>query len=384
MPAHYASDEEVQRIVNLGEEVCRARWVYTESDADADYSAIVHDLEWIIAHLQRMLEIKAVIRYAVASSPAPFQVTRTAENEFLILIDCNAYYDLAGLNYRIQTLPSFSEFLGTSPVALNADHGGQYLLDIIKDFLRNPIDIVDAMRATNSLVAHQAALLFIIGHEVAHITHGHLDFRKSSFYKEFSLTEQDENLTLRTLEMDADSSGTTNVSATMESLIPVMLDRLGVRSDQERLTKSHVLRRQYITGIFVALLYSDARIKNFLTPKHPSSYARFLTASGVLEIALRKDIGDEASNAPEQVRKHLTDSFASISGSLGRLGHPIATNLAILKPGAANPEHQYNELGKLIGLEELEPLHSRWSRLRPILERYQLGGRLAPAIASPA
>ncbi|WP_029146713.1 hypothetical protein [Methylophilus sp. 5] len=383
MPSHYASDEEVKNLVNLGKKICAANWIFTESEADADYYAIIHDMEWIIAHLMRILNINAVINYAVASSTAPFQVVRLSENRFVILVDRNAYYDLLGLNLRIQTLPSLSEFLGTTSLELNSSYQGKYLLDIIKDFLFNPIDYQEAINATKSCMGYQASLLFIIGHEVAHMTHGHLGFKKSSYYKEFSLTEQDENLTLRTLEMDADSSGTTNVSATMEFSILKSLEMLEISEEIKRQEKSKLLRRQYITGIYVALLYSDARLKTFFTPKYPISYSRFLTAKGVLEIALRKDINEEASKTPEQVRSHLVNSFAAISGSLGSLGHPIATNMMIIEPGATEPVHQYDELGILIGLEHLEPLYSRWSRIRPILEQYQLGGELAPAISPP-
>lgn len=269
------------------------------------------------------------------------------------------------------------------PLDVQADHCDQFLLDIIKQFIANPINIKAAINATKSRMVYQSALLFIIGHEIAHISHGHLLFKVSEEFKSFAVDENDENLTLRTLEMDADSSGTTNVFATMEYAIQTILQTGKELSEQEKLTKISFLRAQYTTGIFVALLYSDACIKNFFTPKYPMSYARFLTASGVLSIVLRKDIGEEESTIPENIRQHLIAAFVKLSGSLGSLGHPVASNMMVFNSNISAPGYHYSELGQAIGRQHLEPLYARWSKVRPCLERYQIGGKLAPAIADP-
>ena len=379
MPNFYASHADIIETKPL----CAAHWIYTLEEADNEYYAIIHEMEWIIKHLQKMLLIQGTIYYAVSRSQSPFQVTHIGDRKFVILVDGNAFYELVFLCFRIQTLSPLAEHLGSTPLDVQADYSGQFLLDIVKQFLANPIDLGSAIDATKSRMVNQAALLFIIGHEIAHISHGHLLFKTSEEFKNFAADENDENLTLRTFEMDADSSGTTNVFATMEHVIAAILESGKELSDQEKLTKISFLRAQYTTGIFVALLYSDARLKNFFTPKYPMSYARFLTASSVLSIVLRKDIGEEEAKIPENVRQNLIAAFVKLSSSLGSLGHPVASNIMVFNDNSTGPDYHYSELGQAIGHQQLEPLYSRWSKLRPCLERYQLGGKLAPAIADP-
>ncbi|MFZ3194417.1 MAG: hypothetical protein WA154_14590 [Moraxellaceae bacterium] len=322
MSKNYASDETVRKLFNLGRRVTSADWIYTKNEAEEHYLPIIGYMDWTINALHKILSINATLNYVVVDSVAPFQVTRVSEGFFILLVDHNAYYDLLGLSLRVQSLPDLSEFLGLSPMQLENDYSGKYLIDIVKDFMSKPINLVEATSVTKSLIAHQSAFLFIVGHEITYITHGHLDFMRSNEYKKFTDSDFEENLTLRTLEMDADSSGTTNVFFIMESRIPMLVDNCGLESDIERSNKLTSLRRQYIAGIYVALLYTDARLKSFFTPKYPTSYARFLTATGVLETVLKKDISYDASQSPEHVRKKLVDSFAKISGGLGGARSP--------------------------------------------------------------
>ncbi|ADI30568.1 hypothetical protein [Methylotenera versatilis] len=378
---YYASSTDIHEIKTSGQS--RAEWIFNLEDADKDYFAIIHEMEWIIPQLKKMLSMRASICYAVVSSTVPFQVTHIDGENYFLLIERNAFYNLLTLSFRIHTLPKFSEHLGSSQIPIESSCEGLFLLDIIKKFLANPINPQEAFAATKSSVVYQSAFLFIMAHEIAHISHGHLIFQGSEDFKQFALDEEDKNLTFRTLEMDADSSATTNVFAMMEHLIGVGLDQWAKTMDVDKLAAISFLRAQYITGIYTALIFSDACAKSFLPVKHPISYARFLTSLRLLTVVLYKDIGEEESKMPETLRQSLVDAFIELSGGIEHLGHPMASNMMELPPNNSEPIYHYDALGEAIGLAQLEPLYSRWSRIRPLLEKYQLGGTLAPATAAP-
>jgi hypothetical protein len=181
--------------------------------------------------------------------------------------------------------------------------------------------------------------------------------------------------------MDADSSATTSVIAVFERLLGQLLHSKSLSSDD--VAKFSVsVREQYIAGMFIALLYMDALSNNFFPTAYPIGYARFLTTSGVARDVLGRHDA-EAASLPERVRKLLVAAFQRLSGGVQTLHHPMASNIAIIEDDLDNPRREYSELGVAVGFDYLQPLFGRWARLRPFLERYQRGGRLAPAQAAP-
>jgi hypothetical protein len=180
--------------------------------------------------------------------------------------------------------------------------------------------------------------------------------------------------------MDADSSATTSIYDLFERLlIPIAL-RSNKNLDKEKIPI--LIRKQYIAGIFISLIYLDALTTNYFPKTHPIGYARFLTASGVLDILFNK-YQPESIPLIEEVRLNLANCFIALSGDINFLQHPIATNVAIYEDDLENPTHVYSSLGVASGLNHLAPLHGRWARVRPYLEKFHRGGRLAPAGAPP-
>jgi hypothetical protein len=60
----------------------------------------------------------------------------------------------------------------------------------------------------------------------------------------------------------------------------------------------------------------------------------------------------------------------------------MATNVLISEEGNS-PVALYNDFGIAAGQAHLLPLLGRWARLRPHLEPFVRGGKLAPSAAEP-
>ncbi|CAN7303989.1 hypothetical protein [Mesorhizobium sp. LjNodule214] len=359
----------------------KAYYIYTEEEAAEPFYAVLHETSWIMEALPIILSIKGEISFAVAASQAPYQVVHLGNGSFVVLIDRRAFYMLLGLCLRIQSLPPLAQVLDIAEIDCDKDYQGMLLADIVKNFTFHADPNLPYARNINCRIVYQAANTFIVGHEIAHISHGHLEFRASSDFLEFCKDESDRNLTLRTLEMDADSSATTSVIEVFERLIDHVIasGRLPAHTTPEAVRLS--VRKQYVAGMFIALLHMDALSSNFAPVAYPISYARFLTTSGVAQIALALKEPDAAS-IPDLIRQRIVAVFERLSGDISTLGHPIASNVTMYDE-SQNPHYFYDELGIVAGEAHLMPLYSRWARIRPFLEKYQRGGRLAPAQATP-
>lgn len=90
----------------------------------------------------------------------------------------------------------------------------------------------------------------------------------------------------------------------------------------------------------------------------------------------------EALGLTEEMRISVVEVFIQLSGKLEYLGHPMASNVLVFE-NEDDPKAIYSEIGIASGQAELEPLHGRWARLRPQLQRFQRGGKLAPPSAEP-
>ncbi|MDN3279389.1 hypothetical protein QWJ07_34340 [Frankia sp. RB7] len=380
MAARYASDDIVRNIFNAGRVLSKAQYIYTEEEAKEPFFAVLHEIDWIVEAIPTILSIKADVYFAVVISQTPYQVTHLGDGTFVVLVDQRAFYMLLTLCLRIQTLSPFCDHFGFSGVSCDKDYAGKFLLDIAKDFVFHTSNVAPFLKPEQSRLIYQAASTYIIGHEIAHVAHGHLDFKASSEFPLFATSNDDRNLTLRTLEMDADSSATTSVFDVFERYLNRVLQsaQLPLEKSPDEIRLS--VREQYVAGMFIALLYMDALSDNFAPAAYPISYARFLTTFDVVRTVLTRV---QADYIPERMRQLLVAVFERLSGGIGTLGHPIASNVMVIDGDLERPSYEYNDLGIAAGLEHLQPLHNRWALIRPFLERYQRGGRLAPARAVP-
>jgi hypothetical protein len=376
---NYASDETVRKINAAGSRLSSAQYVYCYEEAKEPFYAVLREANWIMDAIPGLLDIRGTLSFAVAGgSSSPYQVSHVGGDEFVLLIDQRAFYYLLTLCHRLQSLPPFAQYLENEEKEETKDYSGKYLLDITKDVVFHTNDIQNLLSGKMHRSIYQAAVTYIFGHEIAHIAHGHLEFINSITFSDFSRTEEDRNLTLQTLEMDADASATSSVFDVFEHIIG--MDNFTVADARQE--KAMLLRKHYVAGAFIALIYGDTLASDYLPKGHPIGYARFLTTEGVFQ-RLFEARCPEAIAIPDQVREAMIEAFVRISGGLSNLGHPIASNV-MLYEGDSEPVAMYNGIGILAGLDHLVPLHSRWARLREHLEKYQRGGRLAPASALPA
>lgn len=375
---NYASDEIVQRINAAGPRLSSAHYVYYHNEAEERFYAVLREADWIMSAIPGLLEIRGILAFAVVGgSTSPYQISHVGNDEFVLLIDERAFYYLLTLCLRIQSLPPLSKLLDTEEIIEIGDYSGKYLLDITKDIVFHTDDVSLLMNGRVKRSIYQAAITYIIGHELAHIAHGHLEFLKSPSFAEVSSTEADRILTLRTLEMDADSSATSSVFDVFEH---VLRTQTTTTAENNQMSKE-LLRTHYVAGAFIALIYQDTLASNYAPKFHPIGYARLVTTSGVFQRIFEARC-PEATNLPDQVRAAIIEAFVGLSGNLENLGHPMASNVTLYE-GGNEPVALYNDIGVAAGLEHLEPLHGRWARIRPHLEVFHRGGRLAPASAPP-
>jgi hypothetical protein len=274
-----------------------------------------------------------------------------------------------------------TELTGSPHINESKNYNNQYLLTIARDIAFNTTNVDHLLIDGNELNVFQSALVYIIGHEIAHISHGHLEFIKSEDYQQFLDNEENKNLTLKTLEMDADCSGTTCAIDVSERYIRFFkkIEQYPAGKSAEESVKE--IRVDYILGIYIAQIFQDCLSSLTIPKAYPIGYARFLNSVGTLE-AVSKLHFPESQDLLLEVRLALVQCFVNLSGDLQNLQHPIATNSLIVE-NDGTPHFVYDTLTEAIIKASLDPLYSRWSRIRPMLEKYQRGGRLAPAVAPP-
>jgi len=326
---NYATDETVRKINAAGPRLSSAQYVYYFHEAEEPFYGVLHEAHWIMDAIPGLLEIRGTLTFAVSGgSASPYQISHVGNDEFVLLIDQRAFYYLLTLCYRLQSLPPLSEFLNTDQKEITKNYQGKYLLDITKDIVFHTEDVSDLLSGRVSRSVYQAAVTYILAHEIAHVSHGHLEFIISPNFAEFSGTETERNLTSRTLEMDADSSATSTVFDVFEHILRMRVPR---EANGEQ-SLAMLLRRQYVAGAFIALVYLDTLASNYQPKSHPIGYARFLTTSEVFKRIFEVRC-PEAITIPDQVRSTMIEAFVRLSGSLGNLGHPIASNIVLYEEG---------------------------------------------------
>jgi hypothetical protein len=376
----YASDDTVRLLQNS---VARgADYIFTLDEAEEKFCDIAKECDWIVNALRQILAVSCEIVFAVSASRQPFQVTLVSAELAVILVDSGAVYALFGLCMRVPTLSTVAEAVHLNQVSVETVHKGSCLLDIVNYFMFNPPSEVDPLFQTKDV--YIAAIIFGIGHEIAHVTHGHLEFLNSADAIDLLCDDEEKRLTHRTLEMDADSSGTTCVTDIFEQILGRIAEEKQDTGGKSLEDVRSIIQHRYVLGIFIAMLYMDARSTNATPAKHPIGYARFLTVFGVLQRVLAERFGPEAAEIPEVVRRALSEAFILLSGGIQHLGHPMVSNMMVRESGSEEYKYVYHEMGVAAASRaHLEPLHRRWARLHPFLLKYRKGGGLAPPTAPP-
>lgn len=353
-------------------------YAYSYEEANEKWSGLINEIDWVVSSLLVSAKINANVTFAVVSSQSPFQAMHIGKDDFVILVDTRTFETLLSLCLRVQSLEAVNEIIRAPHISEPRDFSGKFLMDIAKEIVFHTKDPEYLLLPSQPKYIYQAALCFIAGHELAHISNGHLDFIKSAGFIHHSNTIEEKALTLKTLEMDADTTATSSVIKVFEPII----EQVRIQNNlpkSERDTAERSIRAGYVLGIYIAHLYHDALTLNYLPKAHPMTYSRFMISIYVLKRFYSRQFPDQF-HLPDDVRKALTDAFASLSGSLDNLCHPIAANTEIydLKDDKSTYEYQFS--GELIALDFLEPLHERWALIRPELEHLQRGGFLARAI----
>lgn len=370
----YSSDDLIFKIMSPSLKPKSLNYAYTLEEVRVTFHGLIAELDGITTNLLLSSETNANITFAIVASQSPFQVVHVAENEFVILIEFRTFNTLINLCLRVQSLDGINDMVGAPSIEEPRPFSGKYLIDIAKEIVFHTKDATYLLQSTQPKYVYRAALCFIISHEFAHVSHGHLEFMKSKNFPRYAQTEDDHATTLKTLEMDADASATSSVFSIFENIIAQMKQEEGIPLNAEK-----SIRAGYILGIYAAHIYHDAITLNYAPKKYPIGYSRFMTSVSVIKQLYSKNFPEQL-DLPEEVRRSLTQAFVNLSGHLNNLWHPIAANLGVYAIKNNSIAHEYGLLGELMALNYLEPLHDRWALIRPELEKFRRGGSLAPAI----
>lgn len=243
----------VKRINASGRTLSAAQYVYYYEEAFDPFYAVVREASWIMDAIPTILEIRGTLKFAVVGgSTSPFQVSSIGDDTFVIMIDERAFYGLMKLSLRIQSLPPLANLIKNEEKSEPRDYQNKFLLDITKDIVFHYEDASDLISGKAHRSVYQAAITYILGHEIAHVAHRHLEFLQSNEFPQFCVDDTDRALTLRTLELDADSSATSSVVDVFERFAKALEYSSATRGGIE---KTLLLRKHYVLGAYIALIY---------------------------------------------------------------------------------------------------------------------------------
>lgn len=364
----------------------RNLFLLDEHEAKEDYFAVSLAASLIIQFAIKDLNISTLVYFAIRDKENELFSSKSVpgKNYFVIIIGGQPFYDLITFCNRLAALPPFCLTIGKKEVQTSFDYKNNDLLQIVKKLCKESEGISHILFPSEfDLTMINAALTYIIGHEIAHVTHGHLSFISSEKFEEIRKNDKDKDLTRRTLEMDADSSGTSLVVSMFED--PVRRKFLaGCEMDKndENALKSN--RYKYIAGIYAAHLYGDARLENLDTRLYPTPYARFLVSKKLLQLIYKKHFQNNGlDELPNTVRTVLAKTFITMSGQIQSLEHPFVYNMTLVNDDSSKNIYIYHPEGEDEAFLEIKSLNGRWAKIRPYLEKLQTGGKLAPAQADP-
>lgn len=359
----FYADEETRFSVQNDPNIAK----YDTIDKDAAlerHAFLINEINEILTDLFNVHDIECNIRFLLVFSLKPFQVT----SDNVLIIDTHSCSDLLALCARIEKLPPICNLLKIEEHLPCGDFENKFLVDIVINLVKKQNYGTKYYTWTGL-----SALVFVISHEVAHIIHGHMKFQSSKEeYDLFSRDDEDEVLTRRTLEMDADCSAVSSVHHILEQVLYPKMSILGYLPA----ISLEQLRLRYILGMYVAWLYHDARsAPKFDKKYYVSSYARFLITQNILLQSYERDQQIQAMQLPEFVRGKLMSAFVYLNKNLSALGYPMATNVTGIDDGKIYSE--YSDIGVFMGLDDSWILNNRWAKLYPILLKYKTGGTLA-------
>lgn len=361
----YASDEQVTTLMSRGFGLKNIRYIFDRNEALDQHTGLFQECSGILASLMKNLKIRANIKFVIAHSLNPFRVVQVNDNDFIVLMDLRACNFLLVLCNRLITLKPLSDITFCQTILEERDFHGKYLLDITKEMTFRSVDLNNPNVLEGKEVA-QAALFFIVSHEVAHVARGHFEFKKSIDFLKFVSSEEEKYTTLKALEMDADKLATSNVCSFFEEYADWRLCKDVIPFKPEKLKRK--IRQSYLLGIYIAHIYQDTLTTDFMPKAYPMGYARFLTSVWEMRYLYKKHY-PEALSLIDDVRQSLTECFINLSGDIKYLGHPIAANFCIFSADNEE-EHIYSSLGETGGFALLEPIYNKRAAMLPELVNY--------------
>lgn len=361
-------------------------WPLDEDTVEDKYFAIASAAPLILQFVIKLLKVRVPVYFAVTLQKQLFSSKKVPDRDyFVIFIGGDPFYHLMSFCHRLAALPPFCAAIGKNPIQTSYDYKDQDLLQIVKRLCQEDQGIKHILfPADFDCTMSNSALAYILGHEIAHIAHGHLGFISSKKFKNDFADDEEKYLTLRTLEMDADSSGTSLTAELFENPT-TRIHIIGREIDQSDKPARTRNRYKYIAGIYAAHLYGDARLKNPDGKKYPDPYTRFLISKSVLQRYYFQTFRNNDLDAvPEEVRDLLSKTFTLMSGKMESLQHPFVYNITLVNDDPSKNIYAYHSLGESEKFKELKPLNKRWARIRSDLEQFLTGGKLAPAQDAPA
>ncbi len=374
----YAPDSIIRELSNPSRRT-EAMYHFTKNEME-DVQYLIDMVNNALHEIIAALGIKASIKFAfVATVKSPFKSLKYDQNDYIIIVGWKYLYWLHVLCVRLQHAPVMHAYLGLDQHTEFPDYRGKYLIDICRDIMSDEERFTEATSKLCCGLSIQTAIALIINHEVAHIAHGHVDFINSSDFSQFKDCSESENLTFRTLEMDADSSSITTTFS-------IIGRKIGNAVESAPLSKKAYLSAYYarrmIFGIYVSIIFQDSIANSHNPIKHPPGYARFL----IFYLLLKNDIQSQEEyfwDLPDKLREKMAETFTELSGELGCLGYPMMSN-ALASGDSDEFTPTYDPfVADFMWSIHLEPLNGRWARIRPFLVPRLKGGLLAPPSTDP-
>lgn len=234
------------------------------------------------------------------------------------------------------------------------------------------------MREGFSRILTITSFHFLIAHEIAHLSNGHLAWMNSILQDSFISEVTGNNcsplsaITQQTLEMDADASA---VKQLFTAIYTIHMNHAEVTKgmNEESLhvhnaaygkPENIIYLLIYVSTIFFRIFDEAHWNKHSLSvSSHPPSPFRNIWVASTLQELIKGNIGADLANKVTEIG---AEAYKDAALALGRLTND-KPNIDGLR-GAISDEYSYY----------LSSLLKHWGKIRPNLEPFSKGGRLAP------
>ncbi len=285
-----------------------------------------------------------------------------SNSKYFIGFYLGAVYVLKDIFYRMLSNKSILPNIGvidneTNPIIFNAQITSLNQLFLAKDPDEQIIP-KDPVRMVYADVLHSHALNFLLDHEYAHISHGHVDYITAQFNAntlwEISQESSMETLFSQTLEMDADCSAVNSGIATIleayqkSSFLPVHL-----RQYYSNFDESLVSWCIAIYTFFRIFSFADDHKKDIKTQTHPNSGLRQSIVMATIATILN-----------EKFNSRILDNFVK---NIGRITDTVEEAFSAISHQDYNPIAFYNAF-RPEAQEHVHYLMKNWNNVRPLLE----------------